>query len=348
MSKVSPSKFLTIEDRRVLKEFHNIVNTSKKADRIKMILLLDDGYSYIEIARILLFDEKTCRKNYKDYCEGGVEKLIDYNYKAYTGKLSIIQEDILRVHLKRCTYVATKDIAVWIENNFNIRYSIKGLPQTLHRLGFSYKKSKLVPSKSDPDKQKAFLKEYSQLKLELSENDKIYFIDGVHQIHNAEVGYGWIPKGENKEIPANTGRDRLNINGALDVDTKEVIVREDDRINAQSTIKLFEAIELANPNAIRVVIIADNARYYKNKLVMSFLETSKIEIKFLPPYSPNLNLIERLWKFFKKKVMLNSHYKTYKEFKTACMDFFKDIGQYRKELDSLITENFQIIGESTQ
>lgn len=344
MSKKSPSKFLTVEDRKVLKEFHNIVNTPKKADKIKMVLMLDDGYSYIEIARVLLFDEKTCRKNYSDYCEGGVEKLIKYNYKVYTGKLSPSQENILRLHLKNNTYTATKDIVVWIEKYFYISYSIKGLPQTLQRLGFSYKKSKLVPSKADPQKQKQFLEEYHKLKLELSENDKIFFIDGVHQIHNAEVGYGWIAKGETKEVPANTGRARLNINGALNIETKEVIVREDDRINAQSTIKLFQDIELKNPNSERIIIIADNARYYKNKLVLGFLESSKIEIKFLPPYSPNLNLIERLWKFFKKKVMLNSHYKTYKEFKITCMDFFRDIGQHKKELDSLITENFQIIG----
>lgn len=68
-----------------------------------------------------------------------------------------------------------------------------------------------------------------------------------------------------------------------------------------------------------------------------------IELIFLPPYSPNLNLIERLWKFFRKKVLYNRYYEKFNDFKIACEDFFKNIRKYKNELQSLLTENFQIL-----
>jgi len=64
----------------------------------------------------------------------------------------------------------------------------------------------------------------------------------------------------------------------------------------------------------------------------------------LPPYSPNLNLIERLWRFFKRQVLYGKYYPAFKEFKTACEKFFAEIGSYAQELRSLLTENFQNIG----
>jgi transposase len=67
---------------------------------------------------------------------------------------------------------------------------------------------------------------------------------------------------------------------------------------------------------------------------------------FLPPYSPNLNLIERYWKFFKKKVLYNRYYEKFNEFKDACERFFRQPRRYLKELRSLLTENFGIIGAS--
>lgn len=334
---------MTEQERLVLIEGHRTAPTIRKADRIKTILLLDKGYSYQEIAAILLFDEKTGRRYYDEYQSGGLDKLMADNYLPYSGKMNLEQEQKLVEHLKQTTYHSTAPIVLWIEEMFGIKYTTQGLVHTLHRLGFSYKKSKLVPGKADPDKQKAHLDNLEKLKATLGEDDRIYYVDGVHQLHNPEVGYGWIFKGTEKEVPANTGRNRLNINGAIDASNKEVIVRKDDTINAQSTIKLFEEIESRNPAASKIIVIADNAKYYKNKSVKEYLKTSKIEIVFLPPYSPNLNLIERLWKFFKKKVMRDQYYETYDIFRSACMSFFENIDEYRAELDTLITENFQII-----
>ena len=142
----------------------------------------------------------------------------------------------------------------------------------------------------------------------------------------------------------NTGRKQININGAINIDNYEVVAREDERINAQSTIELFKQIEEAYPSASNIYVIADNARYYRAQIVSEYLKTSRIQFKFLPPYSPNLNLIERLWKFLKKKVINSYYYESYDIFKKTVMNFFENIKDYHDELQTLLTEKFQLIG----
>ena len=91
-------------------------------------------------------------------------------------------------------------------------------------------------------------------------------------------------------------------------------------------------------------IILDNAKYYRSKLVQEFLEQNqRIQFMFLLPYSPNLNIIERLWKFFKKKTTYNKYYEKFAVFKEKCFDFFTNIDKYKIELKSLMTDNFQLI-----
>ncbi len=227
----------------------------------------------------------------------------------------------------------------------------------LHRLGFVYKKSKRIPGKADADKQKEFLKEtYQRIKEEKGSNDKIYFADGTHPYYNSIPSYGWILKGEIKELPSNTGRKRININGAIDISNLDFAYQEDETINADSTIRLLTQLEQRNPDAKNIYVITDNARYYEvtrfceagsynhAKKVKEYEQNSRIRLIYLPPYAPNLNLIERLWKFFHKKVLYNSYYSTFDRFKQACTNFFENIPQYKIELNSLLTENFQIIG----
>ncbi|MGB8143796.1 MAG: transposase, partial [Chromatiaceae bacterium] len=79
--------------------------------------------------------------------------------------------------------------------------------------------------------------------------------------HNPILGYGWIKRGQEQTIPSNTGRQRLNINGAINIATLSAEMRFDDTINAASTIALFQQLEAANPTASRIIVICDNARY---------------------------------------------------------------------------------------
>ena len=184
-----------------------------------------------------------------------------------------------------------------------------------------------MPAKADKKKQEEFLKQLEILKASKGKDDPILYMDGVHPQHNTMLAYGWIKKGQDKLVKNNTDRQRLNINGALDSETHAVITREDEILNAISTIELLKKVEAAYPMAAIIYVICDNARYYRSRLVSQFLETSKIQLVFLPSYSPNLNLIERLWKFMKKKVLYNKYYEKFDIFKEVTLEFFENIQQ---------------------
>lgn len=179
-----------------------------------------------------------------------------------------------------------------------------------------------MPGKANKEQQQKWLNEYEKLRRELPEDETICFIDGVHPTHNVQPAYGWIKKGERKEIPANTGRSRLNLSGSIDVTSHKVIIQEDKTLNAESTIRFFQKIEEVYPDKGKVHVFCDNASYYRNKEVQQYLKSSKIILHFLPPYSPNLNPIERLWKWMKERVIYNTYYEHFDDFKGAVLGFF--------------------------
>ncbi|TLD42153.1 MAG: Transposase [Candidatus Jettenia ecosi] len=120
----------------------------------------------------------------------------------------------------------------------------------LYRLGFVYKKTTPVPGKANPQAQQEFLAQYQHLKETKLPSEKIFFIDGVHPHYNSPPAYSWIEKGTTKELPTNTGRERINLNGALDTETHEIILREDKSIHAQSTIDLLKELQRRKSSGI--------------------------------------------------------------------------------------------------
>ena len=336
--------FLTPDEQMILKEAHLAAREKRHADRIKTILLLNDGWRYEQIAKALLLDDATLRRYLKLYQDEGLDALVENRYKGKNAKLTEEQCAALKAHLEEIIYLSAKPIVAYVAQSFGVNYTPEGLTHLLHRLGFVYKKTKPVPGKADPEKQKAFLEAYHQLKEQKGPHDRIYFMDGAHPNHNAMPAYGWIAKGVIKEIPTNTARQRINFNGAIDISDFDLVIREDPTLNAQSTIALFKQIEDKNPLAEVIYVIADNAPYYRSKLIKEHLQDSKIKIIFLPSYSPNLNLIERLWKFFHKTVQYNQYYSTFDRFKEVSLNFFANIKDHHHALRSLLTENFQIIG----
>jgi transposase len=251
---------------------------------------------------------------------------------------------VLDVHLQANLYLSAKAIAHWVEETFGVSYTESGMTAVLHRLGYVYKKPKLVPGKADRQAQEQFLLDYDTLLQTKGKDDPVYFMNAVHPQHNPVLACGWIKRGEERKVKTNTGRRRVNINGAIDLERLEPVVRFDDTIDAASTIALFEQLEALNLVATWIYVICDNARYYRSKAVQEYLERSRIKLVFLPPYAPNLNLIERLWKFFKKKTLYNRHFETFVKFKAACEEFFRKPHKYQRELRSLLTPNFAIVG----
>lgn len=335
---------LPIEKLTELRDAHRRTHDKREADRIKAVVLLAMGWSAEDVAEALLIDLNTVRNHFRRYQEMGLKGLLHMAYQGSECQLSEAELVLLDSHVQENLYLTAEAVAAWVKEQFDVVYTASGMTALLHRLGFVYKKPKLVPGKADPKAQEAFLVQYEQLKQTKDESDVICFMDAVHPQHNPVLGYGWIKRGLEKEVPTNTGRQRVNINGAIDLERLEPVVRFDETINTDSTIALFKQLEAFYLAAAWIYVICDNARYYRSKAVKAYLETSRIKLVFLPPYAPNLNLIERLWKFFKKKVLYNHYYATFDAFRKACEDYFNNPRQYKGPLRSLLTENFAITG----
>ena len=172
----------------------------------------------------------------------------------------------------------------------------------------------------------------------------VYFADAAHFVHGAFIACVWCIV--RVFIPTPSGRSRYNVLGAIDAITHEFIsVCNTTYINHLSVIELLEKIRNRhNDSVIPISIFMDNAKYQVCKAVAEKADSLNIELIFLPSYSPNLNLIERLWKWLKKDCLNCKYYSKFSEFKAAIDCSLNKIitGQVQKEMDSLLTLNFQL------
>ena len=229
------------------------------------------------------------------------------------------------------------------QEKFKVTYSISGMRDLLHRLGYEYKKPKLVPGNPDIEAQEIFAQQYEAFMDNKPTDCEVLFVDAVHPEHNSIAAYGWIKRGEKRALKTNSGRQRLNLHGAINAETHEVTVIESDTVNKDSTIQLLEILEKKYAYASMLYVILDNARYHYSKEVSAWIEGRNIELVFLPAYSPNLNLIERLWKFFKKQVLYNQYYEDVKAFRLACISFFSNIEQHASNIAKFMNADFEMM-----
>ncbi len=337
--------FLSSDDARRLVLLHARTKKRIEADRIKSLLPLDKGWTYSDIKEALLLDESTVRRYRDIYLDGGIDAVLKTGFLGGSCKLTEEQRSSLHRHLCEVTYTQSSDIRAYVERIFHVRYSISGIKALLHSIGMSYKKPKLVPAKACEEEQADFIDRY---KREKEKGSVIYWMDGTHPTHNSMPAYGWIPKGIDVGLKSNSGRDRININGAINSATLDGVFDFTHIVDAQSTIALLEAIAIKHRNEERVWIICDNARYFRSTLVQEWLENQKVlQLVFMPPYSPYLNLIERLWKFYKKKTLYNKYHETIEGFRNAATNFFQNLSDHKVEVKSLLKDNFQLSGRQS-
>ncbi len=155
----------------------------------------------------------------------------------------------------------------------------------------------------------------------------------------------WQPRGKKGTITikSNTGRKRITILGALNIgDLSITKTLTEETCNAERIIEFLQKVKEAYPD-MNIVIVLDNARYNYAKATRTFAEENNILLLFLPPYAPNLNIIERLWKFSKKYLVNNTYHKEFSKFFDATERFFNNLDEHHQELTSLLTQKFQII-----
>lgn len=158
-----------------------------------------------------MIDRETVRNHYKRYHKGGLPALQKFEVGGSESFLNELQRQALDQHLHEKLYLTAKEIAHYVEQTWGVSYSESGITQLLCRMGYVYKKPKLVPGKADTGKQRVFVECYEKLKASKAPEDPIYFMDATHPHHNPVAGYGWIKRGQDREIQSNTGRQRLNI-----------------------------------------------------------------------------------------------------------------------------------------
>lgn len=333
-------KKLSVKERQELINCHRRERDKKICDRIKAVLAYDDGYNYSEIARILLLDDETIRRHIEDYFSNKKLKPENGGSQSY---LTNSQTLLLKFHLEETTYLYVKDICDYVKKTFKKSYSISGMTKWLQENGFRYKKPHGIPAKANSDQQESFIKYYNKLKAKTLGKEPIYFADSAHPQHQTQLAYGWIPKGVRREI-AMTGRQyRLNYIGGICLDGHKIIYEQTDKVAQFSIQSFLSKLRKKHPENKKIHLIWDNAGYHRSKAIKTYAKKLKIKIHFLPPYSPNLNPIERLWKIMREQVMYNQYYESFDDFTNAMQYFFKTIGKKKSILRSRITDNFQIL-----
>jgi hypothetical protein len=238
-----------------------------------------------------------------------------------------------------------------VEKSFARKFSPSGMRKLLKRLGCSFHKVSGFLFKADPAKQQEFLADYEQDKSKVQTEDwRRYFVDGVHPLYGLEVVfYCWLLTGQRFEVGVGGGRKRLNILGAYCPEDQEYLDRRytEKNLNAQSVIELFTLMMSKHPQTTYFRIYLDNARYQHAKVLTAWTEQTRkdtgvtFDLKYLPAYSPNLNLIERLWKFLRKEALQRWH-PTFEEMQQAVADVLDNLPGYREQLQTLMTERFHL------
>ena len=317
--------------------------------RMNVLLLLDDDWPVARICEALFLDEGTVRDHralYERAGRAGVERLA---YAGAAGPLRRDQMKALAAFVDETVPQTARQVCAFVRDRFGVSYSPNALSKLLKRLGYVHKKPTNVPAKADEAAQRAFvLTVLKPLMDKASPAAPLYFVDATHPSYTGRPAHGWIRRGRAVELKSNHGRSRLNINGALSWPDRSLVHRQEDLITSAAQIHLYDDLCARHPEAKRITVILDNAKYNLSREIKAYVTRPgcRIELVYLPPYAPNLNLIERFWHFMKRKVLFNKAYEKFALFAKAFDTFFQRLNDYKEELKSLITDRFHFIGEA--
>jgi transposase len=203
-----------------------------------------------------------------------------------------------------------------------------------------------VPAKADHDEQAEFLAAKLLPRLEAAQKGKrtVLFVDAAHFVYGPFLGYLWCLV--RLFVPGPSGRKRYNVLAALDAISHRVIrVSNHAYINAESVCALLRAVAAAGLKR-PITLVLDNARYQKCQVVQALAASLRIELLYLPSYSPNLNLIERLWKFVKKECLGCRVLPTYEAFTQAIDACLANLNtRHKQQMSSLLNLEFQLFDE---
>ena len=322
---------------------HHIVQRKALA-----LLLKNYSISHHLIAEILGICENTLRSYFDCYLESGIEGITKINYKGAESALVPFNQVILD-YVNTTPPSSIKQACKEIAELTNVSLKATQMRKHLKSLNIKFRKVGGIPAKADIEQQQKFLENELQPKLDEAENGlrSVYFMDAAHFVLGGFLGYLWSLKRIFVKTPS--GRQRFNVLGGLNATTKELLtISNATYITSTQVCELLELIhskekKSATKSKKPTVVVSDNAKYQRCKLVIEKAKELGIELLFLPPYSPNLNLIERLWKFTKKYCLNSKYHSDFDVFKMAISNFLTSIHiKYATELKTLLTLKFQV------
>lgn len=314
--------------------------------RMFFVILKVKGYSNEAIADLLSISKKTVFVWQRTLREEGLDALATLHYKGQPSKLNAFGEQ-LALELDARPVATLKEARTRIQKATGIARSISQVRAFLQRIKIKRRKVGQIPDKADLPAQARFKVEKLEplIQQALMGQIRLFFMDASHFVHLPFQGFLYSLK--RRFIRSASGRKRFNVLGALDaVSYKLITVCNETYITAITVCELLE--RLAGQYVTeKICVVLDNARYQHCALVKATAARLGIQLEFLTPYSPHLNLIERLWRFVKKETLYNQFYSTFEDFQTAVRTCLEKIasGEYREDLASLLTLRFQSFEE---
>jgi transposase len=330
---------LTAKEKTALEQRHNSCRDGKERDRIKAVLLRSESWTIPMIAQALRIHESTVTRHINDYLNGK----LNIASGGSTSMLNMAQTINLLSHLMQNTYRTTQEIIAYVKENYDVNYSVPGMNKWLHRNGFSYKKPKGYPYKASAEQQEKFVAAYNKLKATIPSDDCILFMDSCHPSMATKLSYGWIKTGQSKPIETTASRTRINLIGAINLSKiSKPIIASYTTVDGNSIVDFLHQIRKYSKIKGTIHLVLDQAGYHRCDEVANTATKLNIKLFYLPPYSPNLNSIERLWKVMNEYARNNKFFKTADEFRQSINNFFKiTLPKIADSLRFRINDNFQ-------
>ncbi len=308
---------------------------------MEAVFLKSQGIPHHDICRLARISENTLRAYLRQFQEGGVERLKRTDWAGTAGELDE-HANTLEGYFRENPPRSTAEAADAIERLTGVRRGQTQVREFLGKLGLKFRKLGMIPAKADADEQAKFLDEKLWPRLKQAQRLKrvVCFVDAAHFVHGPFLGYLWCFARLLMRGPS--GRKRFNVLGAIDAVTHELTtICNETTINAEAIGELLRKLS-ARYAGLPLTLVLDNARYQRCAVVQELARSLRIELLFLPPYSPNLNLIERLWKFVKKECLSCRYHEDFARFKAAIVDCLEGVeGKHKRAIGSLLTLKFQ-------
>jgi len=323
-------------------------NSALIRDRLNVLYQLHNGFSRSDCALIVGCHVNSVSNYIKMYKQGGLTLLKQLNYGYPKHELQDTFEKVDEV-LKQCNCNTVSDAQELLREHFSYNRSKEAVRQLLHRLGYKRRKVGCFPGKVNnfdawQKQQDAFVEKLYTL-IQAAENKEVdlVFSDAVHFVYGKFNSYTWSKTPQ--YASSGHGRYRINVYGAYDVVTNQVYSMYNlSYINAEFIVEYLNWLrsEIYQNLNRQLYFILDNARYQHCDYVKRQAEKLNITLEFLPAYSPNLNLIERLWKYL-KNILAKQYHQNKMSFKEAIVSVLNSLGnqQHQEKLWSLLNPIFQ-------